>query len=152
MIPGFDAEGDLPPGVHRATLDEIETHFGNTTISIQRRELFAALKPFLREAMASGVVKDIFLGGSLVISQAHPNDVDCVIVLHPNVTYEELRPDQYIFVSRRIVRRRFRDDRLDIMTVRTNTTRMNHLLSFFQTTRAGKDRGIVEVIFHGNPE
>lgn len=28
MIPPFDDSGSLPPGIHPATLDEIETRFG----------------------------------------------------------------------------------------------------------------------------
>lgn len=41
MIPAFEANGYLPPGIHRATLDEIEARFG--TESELRRAQFESL-------------------------------------------------------------------------------------------------------------
>jgi hypothetical protein len=72
MIPDFDDSGNLPPGVHGATWDEIVQRFGWTT---RRRELLdgfrAALEP-LREAGC----RRVFVNGSFVTDKEEPGDID----------------------------------------------------------------------------
>ena len=72
MIPPPNAIGELPPGVHAATLAEVETVFATTP---RRRLLFEGLRQAL-ENLARAGVRRVFIDGSFVTTKANPNDVD----------------------------------------------------------------------------
>src|SRR5438105_773338 len=78
MIPAFDDNGYLPPGVHAATLDEIEARFGAET-EIRRAQM-QSLRWLVAIALRAGVQK-IIVNGSFVTDILEPNDVDCVLLL-----------------------------------------------------------------------
>jgi hypothetical protein len=77
MIPSFNEKGYLPPGVHRATLDEIDVRFGQ--LSDVRRVQMESVRWMLDLAKRAGVGR-IVLNGSFVTDIMEPNDVDCVLL------------------------------------------------------------------------
>lgn len=73
MIPPFDpATGNLPPGLHEATWDEILSRFGYTAY---RRSLLAGLKKAL-DALRDAGCRRVYLNGSFVASKEIPGDFD----------------------------------------------------------------------------
>ena len=78
MIPGFDDLGCLPPGVHQASLDEIDARFG--TQSELRRVQMESVR-WMVDLAARADVQRIVLNGSFVTDIIEPNDVDCVLLL-----------------------------------------------------------------------
>jgi hypothetical protein len=72
MIPTPNALGELPPGIHTATLAEVETVFATTP---RRRRLFEGLRRAVQNLQAAGVCR-VFIDGSFVTTKADPNDVD----------------------------------------------------------------------------
>lgn len=80
MIPPFDEHGYLPPGIHPATLDEIEARFGNE--SELRRVQVESLRWMVSLAWCAGVNR-IVVNGSFVTDKWEPNDVDCVMLIEP---------------------------------------------------------------------
>jgi len=72
IIPPFDANGNLPPGVHKTTVREIASRFGWNE---KRRELCAGLERAIKSLAAAGV-KRVWIDGSFVTSKDRPNDVD----------------------------------------------------------------------------
>jgi hypothetical protein len=82
MIPPFDERGNLPPGVHQATLDEIETRFGQE--SELRRVQMESLRWLVDLARRAGVER-LVINGSFVTDVFEPNDVDCA--LHVGVSF-----------------------------------------------------------------
>ena len=72
MIPGFVANGSLPPGVHEATWEEFKAHFGTNR---RRRHLLAGRKRAL-ENLASAGCRRVFVDGSFVTDCEYPNDYD----------------------------------------------------------------------------
>ncbi len=72
MIPPFDAAGNLPPGVHKATWHEVADRFGTGP---RRRELLAGLRAALDALRAAGCDK-VYLDGSFVTTKPNPNDFD----------------------------------------------------------------------------
>jgi hypothetical protein len=78
MIPPFDDSGFLPPGVHPATLTEIESRFGRE--SELRRAQMESVRWMVDLAIRSGV-RRIILNGSFVTDIMEPNDVDCVLLV-----------------------------------------------------------------------
>lgn len=77
MIPPFNEHGYLPPGIHPATLDEIETRFGSES-EIRRAEM-QSVRWLVEQARTAGVLR-IILNGSFVTDVFEPNDVDCVLL------------------------------------------------------------------------
>lgn len=80
MIPRFDENGYLPPGIHPATLDEIEQRFGQ--LSEIRRVQMESVRWLVELASRAGVLR-IVLNGSFVTDTMEPEDVDCVLLVGP---------------------------------------------------------------------
>ena len=62
----------LPPGVHQASLDEVESTFAT---NVWRRELFAGLVDASRRLQLAGC-STVFLDGSYVTGKPRPRDFD----------------------------------------------------------------------------
>ena len=78
MIPPFNESGFLPPGVHPATLAEIETRFARQ--SELRRVQMESVRWMVDLAVRAGAQR-IVLNGSFVTDIMEPNDVDCVLLV-----------------------------------------------------------------------
>ncbi len=72
MIPAFDKDGNLPPGVHPASWDEFARRFGATP---HRRRLLSGLKSALAVLKAAGCQR-VYIDGSFVTEKVVPNDYD----------------------------------------------------------------------------
>jgi hypothetical protein len=80
MIPAFNEAGCLPPGVHPASLEEIDRRFGRT--SELRRVQMESVRWMVDLARRAGATR-IVLNGSFVTDIMEPNDVDCVVLIGP---------------------------------------------------------------------
>ena len=72
MIPDFESGGNLPPGVHWATWNEIVDRFG---ITEWRRELLDGFFSALDGLKRAGC-RTVYLDGSFVTSKELPRDFD----------------------------------------------------------------------------
>ena len=72
MIPEFNEYGNLPPGIHHATWNEIVTRYAT---SVRRRELLDGLLDALRSLKGAGCAT-AYLDGSVITSKDHPGDFD----------------------------------------------------------------------------
>jgi hypothetical protein len=81
MIPPFNESGYLPPGIHPATLDEINARFGR--LSELRRAEMESIRWMVALAVRAGIQR-IILNGSFVTDIIEPNDVDCVLLAAEN--------------------------------------------------------------------
>jgi hypothetical protein len=79
-LPNFDSVGDLPEGVHQATMDEIRARFGHGTP--QRQAVTARLLRIYHLAAATGKLDRVIIFGSYITTKPDPNDVDVVLVMH----------------------------------------------------------------------
>ena len=88
-VPPFDpATGALPPGDHRATLEEIGERFGFTP---RRRWLLKGLRLAVRAFWSAGI-EHIFIDGSFCTEKPDPGDVDGYWV-EPDVgVYDRIDP------------------------------------------------------------
>ncbi len=80
MIPPFDDDGQLPPGIHPATLAEIALRFGGE--SELRGVEMDSIRWMVDLARKAGAER-IVLNGSFVTDIIEPNDVDCVLLFLP---------------------------------------------------------------------
>ena len=72
MIPQFDADGLLPPGIHWATWDEVAATYG---ITPWRRRLLDGLQMAINSLRRAGC-RTVYIDGSFVTSKEIPNDFD----------------------------------------------------------------------------
>jgi hypothetical protein len=73
VIPPFDPDtGNLPPGIHSATWDEVMIRYGHT---VHRRSLLAGLKMALDLLRGFGC-RWFYLDGSFVTAKEIPGDFD----------------------------------------------------------------------------
>jgi hypothetical protein len=77
-LPNFDSQGELPTGVHQATMEEIMTRFGSGTP--QRQAVTTRLLRVYNLLKATGKLERLIFG-SYVTTKPNPNDVDLVLVL-----------------------------------------------------------------------
>jgi len=77
MIPPFEKNGYLPPGIHSASIEEVVERFG--TGSEQREAQAQSLLWLIPICRRAGVTK-VLINGSFVTDRLEPNDVDCVLL------------------------------------------------------------------------
>jgi hypothetical protein len=78
VLPDFNDDGYLPPGVHLATFDEVAVRFGEE--SELRRVQLESLRWLIDLARRAGVLR-LIVNGSFVTDVFEPNDVDCVLLV-----------------------------------------------------------------------
>jgi hypothetical protein len=99
-IPDFEESGDLPIGVHQATIEEVAVRFGAG--SVQRGSVTKRLLNVYRLAEATGMVGRFVVFGSYVSDAVEPNDVDIFLVMAENFDWQGCdNQTQAVFVHRR---------------------------------------------------
>ena len=71
--------GDLPQGVHRASLEEVLSQFGEGTV--QRKLVGMRLRRVYELAIATRHVRRFIVFGLFVTSKPEPNDVDVFLIM-----------------------------------------------------------------------
>lgn len=77
-LPAFDSNGDLPIGIHPATLRELSTRFGQQNRT--REIVFGRLERIARIAKRTGHLARMIVYGSFVKAKPEPNDVDVFLI------------------------------------------------------------------------
>jgi hypothetical protein len=80
VIPPFDDDGYLPPGLHPADHDEIEARFGRES---ERRQVEMESIRWLVDLARRAGVQRIVPNGSFATALLEPNDVDCALLIGP---------------------------------------------------------------------
>jgi hypothetical protein len=78
-LPLFNEGGELPLGVHRATLPGVLERFGHGTI--QRRAVADRLRRIYQLAASTGHLARFVVFGSFITAKAEPNDVDVILIM-----------------------------------------------------------------------
>ena len=144
-IPPLDANGLLPPGIHDATLDELEEAFGGPGAGSRRRALMKSLRSYLAEVKQWRMMEELLIDGSFVTDKPDPDDIDLLLVLP--VGYELTRvvsPYEYNLRSHRMIRKRFG---FDLFAVRSNSADYDRFVQHFSQVRErpGLRKGIIRV-------
>jgi len=77
--PNFESNGDLPLGIHQATISEVLQHFGTSTL--QRQVVSSRLERIYNLARSTGQVARFVIFGSFVTAKPTPNDVDIFMLM-----------------------------------------------------------------------
>lgn len=142
MIPAFNLNGNLPPGIHPATWEEFTVRFG---WNYHRNRLLTGLRRALSKLFQAGC-RTAYIDGSFVTSKEVPNDYDACWET-TGVDLELLKQLEFIFFDFSCGRARqkalymgefFPDSVREGASGRT-------FLEFFQTDRQGNPKGIVAI-------
>ncbi len=142
-LPPFNEEGDLPAGVHRATLAEVLDRFGQS--SVQRRVVADRLQRIYQIVISTGQVARFVVFGSFVTTKDAPNDVDIVIVMEDtfdlaSLTGEAALPFQHTEAQVHFGASLF-------WTRRSGAIGGEQaMIEYWQVRREGGRRGIVEIV------
>ena len=138
MIPAPNALGELPPGIHTATLEEVEAVFAKTP---RRRTLFDGLRRAVQNLKAAGV-RRVFIDGSFVTTKANPNDVDGCWEWSEDVNLDLLDPVFLDFSrQRQAMKEKYSLDFFLANWVEAESGLT--FLDFFQLNRSDEPKGIV---------
>lgn len=144
-LPKTQSNGFLPPGVHRATLNDVNDAFGKQTP--RREHLMSQLRRLIDTAKFTGRVKRAFVFGSFVTSKPFPRDLDVLLLMREGFDREFAalpESERFIFEHER-ARLLFEAD-VFWATEAIGTDEFSSWLSVYQRSRDMVECGIVEVI------
>jgi hypothetical protein len=133
VLPEFDEFGNLPPGTHRATIEEVLRRFGSG--SAEREVEGQELLQFIDWARRAGV-RRLVVDGSFVSEKQEPNDVDLVILPGPDYPRDQQSPpDEEVHWPF-----------LHVLVAADEADLEQWILQDFGTDRNQRPKGVVEVI------
>jgi len=142
-LPGFNEFGDLPAGIHSASLAEMVARFGSGTS--QRQAVTARLRRIHDLAVKTGHLDRFLVFGSYVSNVNEPNDVDLVLVMR-----NDFRPENCPAESSALFDHTRAHDELgaSIFWIRPELLLgepLEQFMAFWQIKRDGRRRGVVEI-------
>jgi len=141
--PEFDHNGDLPAGIHEATLAEVVQHFGAGTL--QRRLVGERLERVYRLAFSTGQVARFLVFGSFVTAKPEPGDVDVFILMEDSFDSSQVRGEAAIIFDHQAAQN---VEGASVFWIRRQAAIGGEqaTLEHWQIKRDKTQRGIVEVI------
>lgn len=142
-LPTFRESGDLPVGVHRATLGRVIERFGSG--SPQRVAVASRLVRIHELAMQTGQVRRFVVFGSFVTAKAAPEDVDVFLVMEDGFNIGQVRGEARLLFDHPVAQAHFGASvfwvrRLAAFGGEAET------VAHWQITRSGERRGIIEIV------
>jgi hypothetical protein len=144
LLPDFDSSGDLPPGVHRATLNEVLQRFG--TAGGQRGVCTLRLSHVYELAQRTGHLWRFVIFGSYVTAEPNPNDIDVVLVMDDAFHLEECPIESRGLFDHAVAQARYGASIFWIRPRLLIGESIDDFIAYWQLKRDGSKRGIVEVI------
>lgn len=142
-LPEFNPDGDLPPGVHRASLDEVAARFGGGSDDRTRRT--RNLTHIYELIHRTGFLQRFIVFGSYVTSKEDPNDVDVILVMddnfHPHTAAVEIRG----LFDHAVAQARYGASIFWIQPSIVLLETVDSFINHWQVKRDGTRRGIVEI-------
>ena len=142
-LPSFNSHGELPEGVHEATLDEVIAQFGSGTP--QRQAVTARLLHLYNLVKATNHLERFIIFGSYVTNKPAPNDIDIFLVMAEAFDVNNWEEETRAVFAHAEAQGRF-GARVFWVTRSTSRPNIESLLTAWQTTRDQTRRGNVEVI------
>ena len=145
-IPPFEPSGNLPPGIHMASWDEIVGRYGATP---QRLQLLQGLKLALDDLKAADC-RTVYIDGSFVTETAVPGDFDACWEMS-GVDVAKLNPVLLTFDSGRATQKARNAGELFPAEYQAEP-QGTRFIDFFQRDKnTGSPKGIIQVDMKGLP-
>jgi len=142
-LPEFNENGDLPRGIHKATLKELSNRFGSS--SPQRRLLALRLERIYRIALDTECLARFIIFGSFITEKPNPNDVDIFMLMEDDFDFSKATSETRLLFDHNMAQSHFG---CSVFWIR----RLSALggedatIGYWQIKRDGTYRGIVEII------
>ena len=137
-LPAFDETGNLPPGIYRASLEEILTRFCHGEV---REHWGSVLQDVLALARRTRYLEAVYIFGSFVTAKATPADLDLFLVMSGDFSSNLVEGRACLLFDRS---RAAMVWGICIYWITARTDRAPFLAAW-QLRRDGGSRGIVEV-------
>lgn len=144
MIPSFNAQGDLPPGVHQATLAEVVERLGQSVP--ERVRVTERLQQVIALAQGTGKLEQVFIWGSYVTDKPDPRDVDLFLIMSPDFESNDSTGARHRVFDSEAAERELGTTVFWMTGSAGSQTTIAFFLEQFQIRRDGGRRGIVEVL------
>lgn len=150
-IPSLNTNGELPPGEHLATFEEVAQTFGHSTD--RRKNLTAGLKQAITMFQDAGV-QFVLIDGSYTTDKPDPEDVDGCWSISGNLDLSKIDPAFWDFSTTA----QFQSQRVTVKTRYGLDFFMAEILEtgsgkpfseFFKTNRDGDPKGILRIHLNG---
>lgn len=140
--PEYDGNGDLPVGIHQATLAEVIEHFGQS--NLQRQRVAQRLARIYDLAQSTGQVARFIIYGSFVTAKPFPNDVDVFMLMEDTFDLYQLSDEMAVIFDHMACQNY---EGASVFWVRKLAAIGGEqaAIEFWQTKRDDTNRGIVEV-------
>jgi len=142
--PDFNECGDLPQGVHLATLEDVFRRFAGTP----RRAVTARrLERIYRLALSTGHLGRFIVFGSFVTTKIEPNDVDIFLLMDDSFDVRQVSPEASLVFDHAAAQNLLG---ASVFWIRRAAALGGEeaTISHWQLKRDGGKRGIVEVFGH----
>ena len=140
--PEFDSNGDLPVGIHQATLAEIIEHFGQS--NFKRRIVSQRLTRIYYLAQSIGQVARFIVYGSFITAKPFPNDVDIFMLMEDTFDLYQFN-DEVAVVFDHMACQNYEGASVFWVRKMAAIGGEQAAVEFWQTKRDDANRGIVEV-------
>jgi predicted nucleotidyltransferase len=136
-------EGELPEGIHGATIDEVAAQFGGGTL--QREIVTERLRRIYQLAKDTNKLQRLLIFGSYITAKPEPNDIDVVLIFDDDFDIAACSEEAKKLLSHQQAETEFE---ASISWIRPSLLLLETLEEFiegWQVKHDGTRRGIIEV-------
>ena len=144
VMPPFNAQGDLPPGVHQATLVEVVERFGQD--APERLRGTERLEQVIALAQGTGKLQRVFIWGSYITDKPDPRDIDLFLLMAPDFESNDCTGAMHLVFDSEAAEHELGTTVFWMTSSAGSQTTMAFFLEQFQIRRDGGRRGIVEIV------
>ncbi|MFA4911234.1 MAG: hypothetical protein WC649_09370 [Desulfobacteria bacterium] len=143
--PKFNNNGDLPRGIHKASLSDVIEHFGKG--NFQRAILAQRLHRIYGLAVETGQTARFIIFGSFVTDKPNPQDLDIFLLMEDTFDIRQVAGEARIIFDHMAAQDY---EGASIFWLRRMATLDGEevAIEHWQIKRDGKKRGIVEVLIN----
>ena len=141
--PDSNENGDLPPGIHQATLAEVVDHFGRGTP--QRQIMVRRLEHIYTLAAQTGHLARFIIFGSFVTNKPDPGDVDIFLLMEDSFDVSQVSGEAALIFDH-VATQNYEGASIFWIRRLAALEEEEATVAYWQLKRDGNQRGIVEVI------
>ena len=142
-LPNLNHAGELPIGIHQATIDEVIAQFGSGTL--QREVVTARLQRIYQIVKDTGNLHQLIIFGSYITTKPEPNDVDVVIIFNDDFDLTVCSEEVKRLLNYQQAENEFGASIFWIRPSLLLFETLDEFIESWQVKRDGTRRGIIEV-------
>ncbi|MDE0317423.1 MAG: hypothetical protein OXM61_21305 [Candidatus Poribacteria bacterium] len=142
-LPNLNLAGELPEGIHTATIDEVIAQFGSGTP--QRMTVTQRLQRIYQLAKSTDHLERILIFGSYITAKPEPNDIDVVIIFDDDFDMAVCSEEVKNILNHQQAAEEFGASIFWIRPSLLFLETLDEFIAGWQVKRDGTRRGIIEV-------